>query len=173
MLLKTYTKEIFRSKCMPGAQTFHCHAHLDQNIKDVLPYLNAELGGSSYTSDPPSVTFQIHGKLITIHPDKIAMNVMQDEEEAEKILQWLKRTINDTWERRDRIEPSFESASKPLLIEVLKLLPKTNCRECGEATCMVFAARAVEGVKDEKDCPQLKGENREKLQAYLSRFHFE
>lgn len=66
MFLKTYTKEIFRSKCMPGAQSIHCYAHLDENIEEVLPFLNAELGGDPYTQDPPSVTFKAHGKLITV-----------------------------------------------------------------------------------------------------------
>lgn len=30
-------------------------------------------------------------------------------------------------------------------IDVYKLLPKTNCRECGEANCMAFATRVVNG----------------------------
>lgn len=173
MLLKTYTKEIFRSKCMPGAESVHCFAHLHQNIQSVLPYLNAELGGSSYTKDPPSVTFKVYGKLITVHSEKIAINALKDENEAEKILIWLQSTINDIWNRRDEIEPSFESAAQPVLFEILKILPKSNCRECNEATCMVFAARVVEGVKDHNDCPPLESENRKKLKKYLSQFHFE
>ncbi|WP_299982727.1 (Fe-S)-binding protein [Desulfobacula sp.] len=173
MLLKTFTKEIFRSKCMPSAESVHCFAHLDEDIQDVLPYLNAELGGSSYTKEPPSVTFKVHGKLMTVHPRKIAINALKDEKEAEKILIWLKGIINDTWDRHDEIEPSYESVPQPVLFEILKLLPKSNCRECNEPTCMVFAARAVEGVKGHNDCPTIEAENREKLKKYLSQFHFE
>ena len=158
---------------MPSAESVHCFAHLDEDIQDVLPYLNAELGGSSYTKEPPSVTFKVHGKLMTIHSRKIAINALKDEEEAEKILMWLKDTINDTWDRHDELAPSYESAPQPVLFEILKLLPKSNCRECGEPTCMVFAARAVEGVKGHNDCPPLEAENREKLKKYLSQFHFE
>ncbi len=173
MLLKSYKKEIFRSKCMPGGEGVHCFAHLKEDIREVLPYLNAELGGSSYTKEPPSVTFKVHGKLITVHPRKIAVNALRDEKEADKILDWLKRTVNETWDRRDRIVPSVESAPRPVLLEIFKLLPKTNCGDCSEPTCMVFAAKAVEGVKNEQDCPPLEPENREKLKHYLSRFHFE
>ena len=173
MLLKTYTKEIFRSKCMPGAESVHCFAHLAEDIQNVLPYLNAELGGSSFTKDPASVTFKVHGKLISVHPRKIAINALKDENEAEKILFWLKDVINDTWARRNEIEPSFESARQPVLLEILRLLPKSNCRECNEPTCMVFAARVVEGIKDQNGCPQLDPENRNKLEKYLSQFHFE
>ena len=173
MLLKTYTKEIFRSKCMPRAQSIHCYAHLDENIEDVLPFLNAELGGDSYTQDPPSATFKLHGKLISVHSRKIAVNALKDESEADKILSWLQHEINDVWDRHADIEPSCESASKPVILEILKLLPKTNCRECREPTCLVFATRVAEGARDQNDCPILESENRKKLMDYLSQFNFE
>ncbi|MCP4136864.1 MAG: Fe-S cluster protein [bacterium] len=170
MLLKGYQKEIFRPDCNPSFESVHCFAHLDEDVGDVLPYLNADLGGHQFTKDPPSVTFKIHGRLITIHARKIAVNSLKDEAEAEKILTWLKNLINETWERRNEIEPLFESAPQPKLIEVLKLLPKTNCRECGQPTCMVFAAQAVEGIKGSEDCPPLSEENRKKIQDYLEPF---
>ena len=59
------------------------------------------------------------------------------------------------------------------MIEILRLLPGTNCRECGQPTCMVFATRAMEGVKDAGDCPVITSGNKEKLQAYLAGFNFE
>ena len=43
MLLKNYSKEIFRPECNPGFESVHCIAHLDENIEPVLPYLNAAL----------------------------------------------------------------------------------------------------------------------------------
>jgi len=56
MLLKGYTKEIFRPECNPGFQSVHCIARLEQDITEVLPYLNAVLGGFEYFEDPPAVT---------------------------------------------------------------------------------------------------------------------
>ena len=84
---------------------------------------------------------------------------------------WLKREINDAWENRERIAPSFKGAPRPQLIEILKLLPRTNCRECGEPTCMVFAARVAEGAKGVEACPPLAGENRRQLEDYVHRFN--
>mgnify|MGYP001548476979 CR=1 FL=1 len=170
MLLKRYRKEIFRAECNSSFESVHCFAHLDEDVGDVIPYLNTEMGGYQFTKEPPSVTFKVHGRLITIHAKKIAVNALKDEAEADKILTWLKNQINETWEHRHEIEPSFESAPRPHLIEVLKCLPKTNCRECGQPTCMVFAARAVEGVKGPEDCPPLKAEDRERLRDYLGNF---
>ena len=113
MLLKSYTKEIFRPECNPGFESVHCIAHLDQDISGVLPYLNAVLGGFDYLKDPPAVIFRSQGKLITVHGDKIAINALRDEAEAAKILEWLKREINEAWENRADIEPSYEVRPNP------------------------------------------------------------
>jgi len=170
MLLTRYTKEIFRPECNPSFQSLHCIAHLDQDITEALPYLNATLGGFEYLKDPPAVTFKVHGKLITVHPREIAVNALRDEEEADNILEWIKREINDAWENREKITPIYEGVPRPKVIEILRLLPKTNCRECGQPTCMVFATLAAQGVKDEEGCPALGGDKKRMLQTYLARF---
>jgi ArsR family metal-binding transcriptional regulator len=170
MLLKSYTKEIFRAKCNPAFQAVHCIAHLDQDIGEVIPYLNAELGGFEYLDDPPAVTFKNNGRLIAVHSDKIAINALKDEAEADKILEWLKREINETWDKRGGITPSYKSAPRPQIIEILKLLPKTNCRECGQPTCMVFATQVAEGVKGAEACPALKIDQKVKLEEYVRQF---
>lgn len=172
MLLKSYRKEIRRPACNPSSQLLHCIAHLDQDISEVLPYLNAALGGFEYLKDPPAVIFRTHRKLITVHPREIAINALRDEEEADKILEWMKREINETWENRDKITPRYEGVPKPKVFEILKLLPKTNCRECGFPTCMVFAVKVAKGAKGPEDCPALEGEQREKLREYMSGFRF-
>ena len=173
MLLKGYRKEITRPECRREALSLHCIAHLDQDIGQVLPYLNAKLGGDQYLKDPPSLTFKNRGKLITLHPQMIAINALRDEAEADKILEWLMGEINDTWEKRDEIEPSFETLEKPKVLEILKLLPKTNCKECGQPTCMVFAAQVAEGGRGPEDCPVLDEEDRMKLENYMNSFRFD
>jgi len=173
MLLKSYSKEIFRPKCNPGFESVHCIAHLDQDIGEALPYLNAELGGFEYFRDPPAVTFRAHGKIIPVHPREIAVNALTDDAEADKILQWLQREINDVWERRERIRPSYRGMPKPKILEILKLLPKTNCRKCGQPTCMVFASLVAQGVKGPADCPELNGQESEELKTYMAGFSLE
>ena len=165
--------EIFNSACNPGAMGVHCFAHLDQDVSEALPYLNAELGGFEYIKDPSAVTFRSQGKLITVHGKKIAVNALKDEAEAKKIIEWLKGEINRAWEKRNEITPCYEGQPKPGLLEILKRLPKTNCRKCGEPTCMVFAARVAEGVKEAADCPELEPDEKKRLDAYMERFPFD
>jgi ArsR family metal-binding transcriptional regulator len=165
-----YQIKIFRPECNPNFQSLHCLAHLESDIGGVLSYLNTALGGSMYTQDPPSVTFKVHGKLITVHSQKIAINALKDAEEAEKILRWLTQEINDAWVKRKQIKPSFQGISKPRVLEILKLLPRNNCRQCGQATCMVFSLLVADGVKGPKDCPGLSDPSKTKMQDYLEQF---
>ncbi len=155
---------------MPGAMNVNCFAHLDQDISSALPYLNAILYGFEYIKEPPSVTFRAQGKLITVHGRKIAVNTLKDENEARKIVEWIIRKINDAWDKRDEIEPNYSGVGRPSIIEILKLLPKTNCRECGSPTCMVFATLVAEGANDSSGCPQLSKENKDLLSIYLEPF---
>lgn len=171
MLLESYRLEIFNSACDPDAMSVHCFAHLDQDVGQALPYLNTVLGGFEYIQDPPTVTFKASGKLITVHGRKIAVNALKDEAEAEKIVAWLQREINDAWEKRDEITPSYKGTPRPQLIEILKLLPKTNCKKCGEPTCMVFATRVAEGAKGIDACEPLEVDQRRRLESYMTRFN--
>jgi ArsR family metal-binding transcriptional regulator len=173
MILKSYTKKIFRPECNPAFESLHCIARLDEDISEVLPYLNAVLGGFEYLKDPPAVIFRSQGKFITVHGREIAINALRDEDEADRILEWLKREINVAWEKRASIEPRDEGAPRPRLIEILKLLPKTNCKQCGEPTCMVFAARMAEGVKGAESCPPTSAENKQRIADYMSQFRFD
>jgi acetyl-CoA decarbonylase/synthase complex subunit gamma len=56
-------------------------------------------------------------------------------------------------------------------IEIYKLLPGTNCKECGETNCMAFAAKLVNREATLKECTPLLDpkytENYNKLWALL------
>ena len=54
------------------------------------------------------------------------------------------------------------------MIEVLKNLPKMNCKKCGAPTCMVFATQVVEGGKDAGKCTELTDEQSELIEEYLA-----
>jgi ArsR family metal-binding transcriptional regulator len=171
MLINAYTKSFIRPP-NPSALHLRCFAELDADVTAVLPYLNTVLKAYEYSAGPPTLTLKLPGKLVSVHSRTIAINIVKDEEEAEEILEWLKRKINDIWERREEIAPSFEVAARPRVLEILKLLPKTNCRECGEITCMVFAVGLGKGEKTAEQCSVLNRQEQGKLQEYLGRFRF-
>ncbi|MCB2225341.1 MAG: Fe-S cluster protein [Desulfarculaceae bacterium] len=174
MLLSSWRKEIFRPECNPGFESLHCIAHLDQNVGEALPFLNTQLGGHHYQLDPPAVTFKVHGRLITVHHDRIAINALNDEAEADKILAWLQGEINQAWEQRGEITPSTDSAPEPQVMHILRLLPnKAGCGACGRPTCLVFATLAAQGVLGPGDCPELSPQAAAALAEYLGGFSFD
>jgi ArsR family metal-binding transcriptional regulator len=173
MLLKTYSRRLFRAECNPRFESLHCIAALDQDVSAALPYLNSALGGFEYLADPPAVTFRHRGRLITVQGREIAINALADEAEADRILDWLKREINDCWENRADIVPSTRGAPRIQIFEILKRLPRTNCRLCGEPTCMVFASKLIDGAKEPRDCAPLEGEALSRLQDYVGKFQLD
>ena len=48
-------------------------------------------------------------------------------------------------------------------IEIFKLLPKTNCGECGVPTCLAFAMSLAAGKAELSKCPHVSEEAKSKL----------
>jgi len=172
MLIRQYRKEFVRPP-NPSAQHLRCFAYFEEDIGEILPHLNAVLKGHQFSRQPPMLTVKLQAeqaKLITIYPRMIAINIVKDQREAEEILEWLRQVINDTWERRKEIQPRFDVPSKPRILDILRLLPQNNCRQCGLPTCMVFATQVSDGLKGSDDCPRLDEAIRKRLIDYLANF---
>ncbi|MFA7149565.1 MAG: acetyl-CoA decarbonylase/synthase complex subunit gamma [Candidatus Methanomethylophilaceae archaeon] len=51
----------------------------------------------------------------------------------------------------------------PTAIEFFKLLPKTNCKDCGQPTCLAFAMLLANQKAKIDDCPHIKKESKDAL----------
>jgi ArsR family metal-binding transcriptional regulator len=167
--------EIFRPKMDSSKEVLHAIATFEADISPSFPYVNAELGGWDYDQTNQVLLLKLSdGKWITLHPQKIAMRGSRDIEECHALLEWIKGQINDIYERRETITPRYMSQAGLKIMEILKLLPMTNCKTCGYPTCMAYAAALREGEISLNDCPSLWEETcrvkLEKLQAYLESF---
>ncbi len=152
MLLKDYTMKIVLPECNPSAQKVNAIAELGEDISEVLPYLNATIKGCSYNPDAGTLRFIREGKAITLHPRQIAIAGLEDETEARKVLDSLKEAINSTYERRGEVEPSYRRGDELKILDVFKLLPGTNCKQCGEPTCLAFASKLVKQEDNVRSC---------------------
>jgi len=52
--------------------------------------------------------------------------------------------------------------------EIMKMLPKTNCKECGCATCFAFAMKLATGGVKLDDCPYIDPEARAELESAMA-----
>ncbi|MBM4295516.1 MAG: Fe-S cluster protein [Deltaproteobacteria bacterium] len=167
--------DIFRPKMDFTKEVLHGIATFTADISPSFPYVNAELGGWDYDQANQVLMLKLsEGKWITLHPHKIAIRGARDMEEAQALFAWIQEQINDIYERRGTITPRYVSQAGLKIMEILKLLPMTNCKACGYATCMAYAAALREGEVRLEDCPPLieekYREKREKLEVYLKNY---
>jgi len=50
-------------------------------------------------------------------------------------------------------------------LDIFKLTPKTNCKDCGSPTCMAFAMKVAQGAISISECPHMSAEALAKLSA--------
>ena len=142
MLVENY-KIIEILPCLADAEKKRIIAMISEDVSEVLPYINAINKKAIYIKNANALTMTEDGKLVTIHPRKIAITKVRDEAEAKEILDKTIGLINKTFERKDEITPDFEKREKLNVLDLYKLLPRTNCRKCGELTCLAFAVKVI------------------------------
>jgi ArsR family metal-binding transcriptional regulator len=155
MLINDYDLEVFTPPCEPGAERFSAIARLTTDITEILPYLNATLRGAVYNPAANALTWKKGGHNIAFHAYEIATSNVEDREAAMKEVEGLVKLVNRTWERRDEITPDYEARQRPTPMAVYQLLPRTNCKGCGEPTCFSFALKLAASQKKITDCPLL------------------
>jgi ArsR family metal-binding transcriptional regulator len=67
-------------------------------------------------------------------------------DDAQALVAWIVGLINDCHQRKLTLNPDFNRHDRLTVLDVVKLLPGTNCRRCGLRTCLAFAA----ALADEK-----------------------
>jgi ArsR family metal-binding transcriptional regulator len=168
MLIEQYDLDVFTPPCDPGAERFSAIARFAADIREVFPYLNATLRGAVYIPAAVAVTWKKGGHNIAFHAHEIAVSNVPDRDAAIREADGLIKLVNRTWECRGGIEPDHETHQRPGLMDVYKMLPRTNCKECGEVSCFVFANKLVAGHVTLQDCPVLGGPRYAEQQAYLA-----
>jgi ArsR family metal-binding transcriptional regulator len=166
MLIDKYDLNVFTPPCDPGAERFSAVARLAANISEVLPYLNATLHGAIYHPAANALTWKKGGHNIAFHAYEIATSNVEDQDAAVKEIDGLVALVNRTWERRAEIAPDYDAHQRPTAMAIYKLLPQTNCKQCGEPTCFTFALKLAASQQQIADCPPLfEPQHAEKLAA--------
>ena len=167
MLLEHYDLDVFTPPCEPGGEKFSAIARLTVDISEVLPYLNATLRGAVYYRAANALTWKKGGHHLAFHAYQISTGNVEDYDAAVKEIDGLIKLINRTWEHRAEITPDFETRQRPPLMTLYKLLPQTNCRQCGEPTCYSFAIKLVASQKKLAECAPLTAPQYAEKQAAL------
>lgn len=154
-------KVVETSPCLADEEKFKALTVASAELSEILPYLNRELEDAYYRPQGNTLTFKKGIVGITLMNNQVNVTKFLNNTELYELLDWIKDFINDVYQRKDSIEPDYDEKTVMLVLDIFKLLPRTNCKKCGEATCMAFAARLNKLERNVDDCPTL---NEEKYQ---------
>ncbi len=125
-------------------------------IDGLLPLVAAVAPGVvAFNPAAGYLTLRRRPGLITFYPDKVMITQVKDTAEGLELLAAVKDLLNQCWAQRDTIQPVTTTRKTPRPLDVWVLLPQTNCKQCGEATCMAFAFALLLQKRPLADCPIL------------------
>jgi len=147
--------------CLSDSERVKFLAQADRPLSEVLEILYLYIHGSNYSETLGSLTYKRQRRMVTLFSTgKISMTYVKDRDEARKLLEELKDLINRVFAysiSHGKPESDLlELRKKVNLAEIYNSLPKTNCKECSEPSCYVFAIKLMSGEKELHDCTQLR-----------------
>lgn len=166
-LIRNFETRLVSPDCIPGAGWYRVSIKLHDTITEALPYLNAELQHpTDYRHKDGILLWKYKDKTYAFRPDEIAIAPVFDNEEARELTDDIIKTVNNIWKRRGEITPRFEGKGPlPQVLDIYKLLPRSNCKKCGFLTCMAFAAELRADFMKLSLCPFLSEEAFKKVVA--------
>jgi ArsR family metal-binding transcriptional regulator len=127
----------------------------NRSLTDVLPYLATLPGIIAYNPDAQTLTFRRPAGFMTLYADRVYITQVKSADEGLELLTALKEAINATWDHRAELVAVTVGRRAPRPLDVWTLLPQTNCKQCGEATCMAFAVGLLQHKRSVIECPPL------------------
>lgn len=123
-----------------------------RSLAEVIPYLAALPGVIAYNPDTHTLTFRRPRGFLTLYPEKVYITQVRDTEEGLELLAALKEAVNVTWEQRETLMAVTRPRRAPRHLDIYMLLPQTNCKACGEATCLAFAVLLIQQKRRLEEC---------------------
>jgi ArsR family metal-binding transcriptional regulator len=143
-----------------------------RGLSEVMPYLASLPNVIGYNLDSRALTLRRQPGFITLLDQTIYITRVDDADQGVYLLAALTAAINATWQHRSELTPASTRTRAPGPLDVWNLLPHTNCRECGEPTCMAFAFGLLQQTHKVAECPRMRndpafGDHRATLEAMI------
>jgi len=162
-------KVIETSPCLAEKELFKGITRASADLTEILPYLNAVIEKPNYQPNSSSLVFKEGIIGFTLQGSNINITRFANMTELYELLDWIKELINATYESREFIEPNHKARKITPTLVIYNLLPKTNCKECGEQSCMAFATMLNKFDAEIDDCPLLRQSGYAELRDKLAK----
>ena len=171
-LITDYRFELIDDHHSPGSGRYEVRAIFPADIRVSFPYLNALLDDTLYDHENSILIGVSNRRRYAFRPHEIQVGMVRDPSEASSIVDEVVGLVNRVWSEHEYITPSFRQRKLPTVYNIYKLLPGTNCKECGYSTCLACAADIRNGAIALDRCPLLSepeyAQNREQIYALFS-----
>jgi ArsR family metal-binding transcriptional regulator len=128
-------------------------------LDEVLPYLATLPGILAYSPETRTLTFRRPVGFMTLYADRVYITQLKNTDEGLELLAALKDAIKATWDHRAELVAVTVGHRAPRPLDVWTMLPQTNCKQCGEATCMAFAVGLLQHKRRVIECPPLRADD--------------
>jgi len=142
------------SPCFSDEKKIRVVASLPSDIEELFPYLNAVLRGN-YNQEEKSFTFSYEDRPVVLQPNQMTLGKTEDLTKAKEVFDAVIKILNKVYAERDRIVPTTKAQIQLSPFSFYKHLPRTNCKKCGELTCLAFAVGVIQGRYKLEQCPTL------------------
>jgi len=159
-IIGEYETKLVEAGCAPGSGRYGALLSFDNDISAVMPYLNAVMDDPRYDHDNHILIIREPERAFAIRPREINIARTDNLQQAQEMAAEIVEKINRTWQERESITPRIQERKVPAVFSIFKLLPKTNCKECGYLTCLAFANDLCQGKAFLEYCPPLSAESR-------------
>lgn len=119
----------------------------------LYPFINSVIKGSVYSIRPVYIKFTLGEHLFLLTEKSCSMTPVANLSEALEALDKLLHFLDFIGQIRSSIIPDHQPYSPQSPIDIYRLLPGTNCRECGFLTCLAFAAALSRSATSSGRCP--------------------
>lgn len=137
------------------ADTYGVEFELDGDVSSLFPYINAVAKGAQYYEKPVYIRFFLDDHLCAFYPCKGAFTPARNLSQAAAFLDQLVGFLIDIDRRKSDIRPNIRKYKPVSAVDIFKLLPGSNCKICGYATCLAFAAALSRQHASLVNCPHL------------------
>jgi DNA-binding CsgD family transcriptional regulator/ArsR family metal-binding transcriptional regulator len=141
--------------CMGDYPLMVAHFTLNGDISSLLPYINAVAENATFYESPVYIKFNLDDVLCGLHPSEGSAGLFENTLQAHEFLERLIAFLNELHERKSSITPNHRRHRHVPILEILGLLPKSNCGDCGYPACMAFAAALSRQEADPAQCTGL------------------
>jgi ArsR family metal-binding transcriptional regulator len=141
--------------CIADPARIRVIVRIDRDLSPLFPFMKGHLKRGIYLKDPPSFSYKREGKIITIYSDSVALTKLKDETEIAEEVARVSALVEFIEQNRDEIKPDHSSSRDLSPVALLKVLPRTNCKACGEQTCLAFVLQLLADERSIVECRPL------------------